>query len=129
MKVDISVGEIVDKITILEIKNQRIRDERKLENINYELNALRTTWEESEYVIKDISEEFNALKNVNEQLWEIEDKIREKESASSFDQEFIELARSVYIINDKRAEIKKMINIKVGSDFTEEKSYSDYQNN
>ena len=129
MKVDISVGEIVDKITILEIKNQRIQDEKKLENINNELNALRTTWEDSEYSAHDISEEFDALKNVNEQLWEIEDKIRDKESVSSFDQEFIELARSVYIINDKRAGIKKKINIKVGSELSEEKSYSDYQGN
>jgi len=128
MKVDISVGEIVDKITILEIKNQRIHDEKKLENINNELTTLRKTWDESEYAKKDISEEFDALKQVNEQLWEIEDKIREKESVSSFDKEFVDLARSVYIINDKRAEIKKTINIKVGSELIEEKSYSSYQN-
>ncbi len=127
LNVAVSIGEIADKMSILEIKSERIQDPGKLENINKELVMLQNSWESSEYSVKDIENEYQALKIINENLWEIEDKIRDKEAENCFDQEFIELARSVYITNDERAAIKKEINLKLGSELTEEKSYSDYQ--
>ena len=123
----ISFGEFLDKLTILEIKSERITDEIKLANINKEKTILKNIWENSEKAAVDISSEYEALKSVNEKLWEIEDDIREKERKKEFDQEFIELARSVYVTNDERARIKKEINTKLGSDLVEEKSYSDYK--
>lgn len=126
IKIELSVGELLDKISILQIKVERINDSSKLENIKKELSVLLSLWEGSAYVNHDLESEKNKLKLVNEELWDIEDKIREKEREQVFDKEFIELARSVYITNDKRADIKKIINSKTGSELVEEKSYSDY---
>lgn len=120
----VSVGELVDKITILRIKSRRIKDQEKLININYELNQLISVF--SKLDIPDILFEFVELEDINRELWDIEDDIREKERSKQFDDEFIELARAVYITNDKRSEVKKQINIKVGSDLIEEKSYEQY---
>lgn len=129
INIELSVGELLDKVTILQIKSERISDQAKLENINKELQVLTALWEASAYSKSDLKENIQALKEVNEALWDIEDKIRDKERDQSFDQAFIELARSVYFTNDKRAEIKKVINTKTGSELVEEKSYSDYSSN
>ncbi len=126
IKTDVSVGEFVDKLTILEIKCERISAPEKLMNIRKELSLMRQLWHESEYSQADIAEESSKLKAINETLWVIEDDIREQELAQCFDQAFIRLARSVYVTNDKRAEIKKRINMKVGSGLVEEKSYKKY---
>ncbi len=126
IKIELSVGELLDKITILQIKSERIDDETKLENINKELNVLQSLWSASPYSENELDENISELKVVNEALWDIEDKIRDKEGEQVFDQGFIELARSVYVTNDKRAEIKRVINSKTGSELIEEKSYSDY---
>jgi len=120
----VSIGELVDKITILRIKSRRIKDKQKLININNELNQLITIFSKLE--IPDILFEFVELEDINRKLWDIEDDIREKERSKQFDEEFIELARSVYITNDRRSEVKKQINLKVGSDLVEEKSYEQY---
>jgi len=120
----VSIGELVDKITILRIKSRRIKDKQKLININNELNQLITIFSKLE--IPDILFEFVELEDINRELWDIEDDIREKERSKQFDEEFIELARSVYITNDRRSEVKKQINLKVGSDLIEEKSYEQY---
>ena len=120
----VSIGELVDKITILRIKSRRIKDKQKLININNELNQLITIFSKLE--IPDILFEFVELEDINRKLWDIEDDIREKERSKQFDEEFIELARSVYITNDRRSEVKKQINLKVGSDLIEEKSYEQY---
>lgn len=126
IQIDISVGELLDKITILQIKTERIVDVNKLENVRKELHVLQDQWGLSPYIKNDLEEETNALKAVNEKLWDIEDKIRDKESQQQFDESFIDLARAVYFTNDERAEIKRNINSKTGSDLVEEKSYSDY---
>lgn len=120
----VSIGELVDKITILRIKSRRIKDQQKLVNINNELNKLISVFSTLE--IPDILFEFVELEDINRELWDIEDDIREKERSKQFDEEFIELARSVYITNDRRSEVKKQINLKVGSDLVEEKSYEQY---
>lgn len=120
----VSIGELVDKITILRIKSRRIKDQEKLININNELNQLITIFSKLE--IPDILFEFVELEDINRELWDIEDDIREKERSKQFDDEFIKLARAVYITNDKRSEVKKQINLKVGSDLIEEKSYEQY---
>lgn len=127
IKVEISIGEFFDKITILEIKQERISDEEKLVNVTKELDALNMLLGELSISRSDVEHEVAELKLINEHLWVIEDNIREKESQKAFDQEFIDLARSVYITNDKRSDVKRAINIKLGSDFIEEKSYEEYQ--
>ena len=126
IKIELSVGELLDKISILQIKAERIDDPSKVKNINKELDVLMSLWNDSPYSDTNLSSEINELKNINEALWDIEDKIRDKERNQLFDKDFIELARSVYFTNDKRAEIKRIINGKTGSDLIEEKSYSDY---
>jgi hypothetical protein len=126
MKVDISTGEFLDKLTILQIKAGRISDPDKLKSIDKELDLLQGTWQESPYYNMDLTAEIADLKKVNETLWGIEDDIRDKERNRVFDQEFIELARAVYINNDKRAAIKRAINMKTGSELVEEKSYAAY---
>ena len=126
IKIELSIGELLDKISILQIKAERITDPLKLENISRELDVLMSLWNDSPYSDKNLASEVNELKKINEALWEIEDKIREKERNKLFDSGFIELARAVYITNDKRAEIKRVINSKTGSGLIEEKSYSDY---
>ena len=126
IKVELSVGELLDKISILQIKTERIVDRSKLENINKELDALMSLWKDSIYSNNNLEAEINDLKAINEELWDIEDKIRDKERNQVFDKGFIELARAVYITNDKRADVKRIINSKTGSELIEEKSYSDY---
>ena len=124
--VPISVGELIDKITILKIKQQKATDSQKLANINRELEELTTTWNQANTTGIDITDLENQLTRVNEDLWDIEDDIRTKEAAKAFDQEFIELARSVYKRNDLRAALKKEINILTGSTLVEEKLYQEY---
>ena len=123
----VSPGEVMDKITILRIKAARITDATKLANVKRELEILEHTWSESAYGQQDISADTAALQAVNERLWVIEDDIRDKERAKSFDAGFIALARSVYIENDERAAIKKRINTALGSAIVEEKSYASYR--
>jgi hypothetical protein len=124
---DVPLGEFLDRMTILEIKSERLTDPEKLTNNNRHLENLRATWQQSEYGGSDIAEHFAALKAINERLWEIEDDIREKEATGTFDNEFIELARAVYINNDERARLKNEFNKLFHSEFTEEKSYTDYR--
>ena len=118
---------MIDKITILRIKSARITDAVKLANVRAELEILERTWRESAYGKHDIRADEAALQAVNERLWDIEDRIRDKERARSFDAGFIELARAVYIENDERAAIKKRINTALGSTIVEEKSYAAYR--
>jgi hypothetical protein len=124
--VPLSPGELLDKITILRIKTARILDAAKLANVRLELGLLERTWHDSRFAAVDISREERALQEVNERLWDIEDRIREKEARQIFDREFIELARAVYHSNDERAAIKKRINVALGSRLVEEKSYQVY---
>jgi len=126
MTTNISIGEFLDKITILEIKSERIHEPDKLTNIQNELTILNGIWNQSGYDVSKIKTELDELKQINESLWEIEDKIRRKETEKSFDEEFIQLARSVYVTNDQRAATKKLINTKLGSSLIEEKSYQPY---
>jgi hypothetical protein len=123
----VSYGELIDKMTILQIKLQEIKDEAKLANVRNELELLDATWKNDKASDTDIAEETARLLAVNQRLWKIEDDIRMKERAQAFDQEFIQLARSVYIENDERAAIKREINMKLGSTLVEEKSYQDYR--
>ena len=125
--VPISPGELIDKITILEIKSARMTDAAKLHNVRTELSLLNETWRASEFSKVDIGPEWTGLRDVNGQLWDIEDEIRDKERASEFDGRFIELARAVYVTNDERAAIKRRINVKLGSALVEEKSYREYK--
>jgi predicted transposase YbfD/YdcC len=128
MKVEISDGEILDKLSILEIKLSNITDEAKLANIQKEHDAIKQTIGEPawhEHVFRKYGF-YEQLKEINEELWGIEDAIRLKEKNQEFDAIFVQLARKVYQTNDKRAEIKKEINIHTGSELLEEKSYEDY---
>ena len=126
IKVPVSPGEVLDKITILEIKSERMSDPEKVANVRVELALLQETWKEfisDDEVIRGLH---TQLKDVNEALWEIEDDIRDKERAKEFDERFIELARAVYVTNDRRSEVKKELNLHLGSEIVEEKSYQDY---
>jgi hypothetical protein len=127
LSVPISAGELIDKITILEIKSERIRDAAKLANVRTELDLLNATWSRHPFARVDIADARARLKAVNEALWDIEDRIRLKEKAQAFDAEFVELARAVYFRNDERAAVKRDINLKLGSTLVEEKSYEDYR--
>ena len=127
IEVPVSPGELLDKITILRIKSARMRDASKLANVRTELEALEQIWSASPYAAVDVASEVSALLAVNERLWAIEDDIRDKERAQSFDGEFVRLARAVYIENDERAAIKRRLNVKLGSSLIEEKSYADYK--
>jgi hypothetical protein len=123
MNIEVSTGEIVDKLSILQIKKNNITDNEKLINIDKEYDYLyKIVFED----LKIDKEDFYKLILINEKLWQIEDDLRIKESQKEFDEEFIELARNVYYTNDERANIKKQVNIKYGSDFVEEKSYNKY---
>jgi prophage tail gpP-like protein len=122
-----SPGEFLDKLTILEIKSERIQDPAKLENVNHELDHLRSVWNASPMARTDVSATVGGLKTVNEALWDIEDKIRIKEGERAFDDEFIQLARSVYHQNDRRAALKRKLNLDLGAEIIEEKSYADYR--
>lgn len=124
----VSLGELVDKITILEIKTQNITDKEKLANVENELQHLSKTLQD--VLSASQMEELQALKQelleINQELWNIEDDIRDCERAKDFSEKFVELARSVYFTNDKRADGKKRINIAFGSELVEEKSYQAY---
>jgi hypothetical protein len=125
MKIEMSIGEVVDKLTILDIKLEKMTDMQKLLNIRKEYHLLKNELGKMNITLD--SEEFIKLREVNDRLWEIEDKIRTKEADQQFDDEFIQLARSVYFENDKRAELKKQINLKFGSNLIEEKEYVRYR--
>ena len=127
ISVPISYGELIDKITILEIKSAQMSDPSKLANVRAELDLLNKTWASDDASRTNIADARARLKSVNEDLWEIEDRIRLKEKARAFDIEFIELARSVYFRNDERAKIKREINLALGSKLVEEKSYQEYK--
>ena len=124
--IPISPGELLDKISILRIKAERISDTIKVANVRIELNLLEQTWKNSGAAIPAIASDEAALQKVNEALWDIEDQIRDQENAGQFGARFIELARAVYITNDNRATIKKNINNALGSRIIEEKSYKSY---
>jgi hypothetical protein len=126
MKVDVSIGELVDKVTILKIKLDKIKSEEKLKNIKKEYDILNDKMESTG--VKEDNPDFIELRKVNEALWDIEDKIRIKEMNKEFDDEFIQLARSVYFQNDKRSDIKRNINLTFNSELVEEKEYVDYKN-
>ena len=125
--VPLSPGELLDKITILRIKVARIQDAGKLANVKLELSLLEQTWKDSGAAAHDVALDERALENVNARLWDIEDRIRDKEARQTFDRDFIELARAVYLCNDERAAIKKRINLQLGSRLVEEKSYKQYR--
>lgn len=125
MKIHISVGELVDKVTILAIKLNKITDNLKLENIKYEYDKLKNSMNKAG--IHTENQYYIQLLDINNKLWDIEDKIRIKESKKEFDDDFIQLARSIYFVNDKRSEIKKTINLEFGSDIIEEKEYVNYK--
>jgi len=127
IQVPVSPGEVLDKITILEIKSERIEDPDKVANVRRELELLLATWQKSVDDDDTVRRIHGELKSINEALWEIEDDIRDKERAREFDERFIELARSVYVTNDQRANAKKELNVYLGSEIVEEKSYQDYQ--
>ena len=128
MKIEVSNGELLDKISILELKMLKIKDKEKLDNILTEFNSLNplcvVLFEQFGSKLQKL---YLQLAEVNGKLWDIEDWIRDCERENRFDKEFIELARSVYITNDKRSKLKKEINILTESILTEEKSYKDYK--
>src|ERR1700738_1670856 len=115
--IQVSWGELIDKITILEIKKQRLKAQESVTNVQNELAELMSIVHYTLTERQDLVDLKQQLKSVNENLWEIEDKIRAKEAAKSFDQEFIELARSVYMNNDERGDLKRRINVLLGSKF------------
>jgi hypothetical protein len=125
MNIEVSHGEIIDKLTILQIKKENIKDPSKLDNIVKEYDYLFSIVE-NDLGILTSSPEYLELLSINKDLWVIEDDIREKERQKQFDDEFVKLARDVYYTNDVRAKIKKEINLKFSSGFVEEKSYSQY---
>jgi hypothetical protein len=126
ISVPVSYGELIDKITILEIKAARIADPAKLANVRTELDLLMQTWQRDPAAHTDIADLWAELRTINERLWVIEDDIRIQEKAQRFDATFIKLARSVYFENDDRAKAKRKINERLGSTLVEEKSYQDY---
>lgn len=130
MKIEVSNGEILDKYTILEIKLSKIKDAKKVANIQHEYNTLTPDVKNMYANVNDeshLKKLQNDLLEVNKKLWKIEDDIRECERAKDFSQTFIDLARAVYYVNDDRSDVKKEINIFTGSDLVEEKSYEDYK--
>lgn len=124
--VPVSPGEVLDKITILEIKSERIRDEEKLANVRRELALLKDTWAQSVNEDKVVRQLHDQLKEINEALWDIEDAIRDEERSKKFAERFVELARNVYFTNDRRSRVKKELNLHLGSEIVEEKSYQAY---
>ena len=126
INVPISPGELVDKITILEIKKEFIKNDNKLKNINHEYDLLMQIYTTQISKTEGLSELKNKLKEINLELWKIEDDIRDCEREKSFSDTFIELARSVYFTNDKRSKVKLQINLLLNSNLVEEKSYKDY---
>jgi hypothetical protein len=128
MKIEVSNGELLDKISILELKLLKIEDKEKLVNVHKEFDTLNPLVQELfEKYDSQLQHHYDELAKINGELWDIEDWIRDCEREKRFDKEFVELARSVYITNDKRSEVKKLINIMTGSGLVEEKSYQDYK--
>jgi hypothetical protein len=125
MKVEVSIGELVDKVSILSIKLKKIKNAGKLANIQKEYAILFQAMKEGGITLE--SAEFKRLEAINLKLWDIEDQIRIKEARNEFDEAFIALARSVYFTNDERAEVKREVNIKYGSGIVEEKEYVEYK--
>jgi len=126
LQVEVSAGELVDKITILEIKAERISDPDKLANVHRELSSLTATRRDAMPSSRELDEFTAELRRINEQLWEIEDDIRDCERNGDFGERFVELARAVYRTNDRRASAKRKINELLGSELVEEKDYADY---
>jgi hypothetical protein len=129
LMIPVSPGELLDKLTILEIKLDRIDDAEKLANVRREHELLSRVWNEAGVDDGEVSTLREQLRRVNEALWDIEDDIRDEERQQRFGERFVELARSVYFRNDERAALKKRINRALGSEIVEEKSYSDYGEN
>jgi Family of unknown function (DUF6165) len=129
LAVPISAGELIDKITILQIKSERISDVAKRANVLRELIALQDVWAATSVNAANIDDLWQELKLVNQRLWDIEDQIRDHEKNSEFGNSFVELARAVYFENDIRAAVKKKLNLRLGSVLVEEKSYADYSSN
>jgi hypothetical protein len=126
IRIPISPGELLDKITILQIKAERISDPAKVANVTSELEMLEKVWREAVSDDDQIRALSTELRKINEQLWDIEDDIRDEERNKRFGDRFIELARAVYVTNDRRAEAKKKVNLHLNSSIVEEKSYQDY---
>ena len=126
VSVPISLGELFDKISILEIKNKKILNESKILNIEKELNGLKKVLDELNINLSETNNLYNKLYKINLTLWEIEDSIRVLEKNKDFEEKFIELARAVYKTNDQRFEVKNDINKLFNSEYVEEKSYEDY---
>tara|TARA_B100000965_G_scaffold346850_1_gene318600 strand:- start:6833 stop:7222 length:390 start_codon:yes stop_codon:yes gene_type:complete len=127
INVSISIGELIDKITILEIKLEKINESDKKQNIKHELDLLNSKYIKIKELNKEIENYFKQLKEINLELWDIEESIRDCERRNNFDSVFVELSRKIYIKNDLRFEIKNKINKKFSSEIVEEKSYSKYQ--
>ena len=127
IQIPISPGELLDKITILQIKSERIDDPVKVANVRAELDMLQKVWADSVEDDDEIRALSTELKSINEALWEIEDDIRDEERNKRFGERFIELARAVYVTNDDRANAKKKVNLHPNSSIVEEKSYQDYK--
>jgi peptidoglycan hydrolase CwlO-like protein len=127
IRIPISPGELLDKITILQIKAERIDDAAKVANVKTELEMLSKVWNETVDADDEITALTAELKSINEALWEIEDDIRDEERNKRFGDRFIELARAVYVTNDERANAKKKVNLHLNSTIVEEKSYQDYK--
>ena len=125
-QVPISWGELFDKITILQIKLENLTSKNALENVEQELKKLQSILTQNGPKTTETLQLEGELRQINQQLWGIEDKIRDKERNNAFDDEFIQYARSVYITNDERSRIKRKINDLFGSEFVEEKSYAEY---
>lgn len=127
MEIKISTGELMDKLSILEIKMQKIEDPKKSANVEKELKELNKHFQDLlDQYGEPIKNHYLELSKINKILWDVEDNIRKKEAAGEFDSKFVELARSVYITNDQRAKVKKSINLFTNSELIEEKSYSQY---
>ncbi len=126
LQIEVSAGELVDKITILEIKSERITNPAKLENVRRELHSLTATRSEAVPSSGELDGLTAELRRINEELWEIEDEIRDCERRRDFGNRFVELARAVYRTNDRRAAAKRSINDLLGSELVEEKDYADY---
>ncbi len=127
IRVPVAFGELIDKLTILEIKRERMADPGKRANVEHEYQALCATWDQVPQSRQDIAALRAELKAVNERLWQIEDAVREHDAQQDFGPAFIDLARSVYLNNDERARLKREINLTLGSALVEEKSYDDYR--
>jgi len=125
--IPISPGELLDKITILQIKAERMTDPAKVANVKTELDLLSKVWSEAVAADAEITALTAELKSINEALWEIEDDIRDEERNKRFNERFVELARAVYVTNDERANAKKKVNLHLNSTIVEEKSYQDYR--